>query len=325
MKNKTKISRCLICACIALIYCIGVVSGLWISRFSHKQKNNAPEAVEAFGPEAPVNILTTSPDDKTFSNKLQEIIYSKYPGVKLAFYVKDLNTDNPPVVYNDGVKMNSASIIKLYIMACVYDDIAHSGTVLTAEEENHLNKMITESNNQSANYFIDKYGGENENHFVTKNNKINKFISNLGFADNITVLERKMHDYLPPYGSTGFQNYTSAKAVGVLYEKMYKGQLVSPEADKKMLDLLKKQKRRNKIPSGLEKKYPSVEVWNKTGELSQVENDAAFIVGEGVNVIFVVMINDIPLGEDGKANPDAKEEIQQLIGDMGVAVFENYK
>jgi len=60
--------------------------------------------------------------------------------------------------------------------------------------------------------------------------------------------------------------------------------LVGPE---KLLDLMRQQERTGKIPAGVPE---NIETANKTGELSDVENDAAIIFGEnGAYTVCVMM------------------------------------
>ena len=42
------------------------------------------------------------------------------------------------------------------------------------------------------------------------------------------------------------------------------------------------------------------------------------------NIIFAVMINEIPLKEDGSTDYPLKEKVQETIADMGLMVVEYY-
>lgn len=73
----------------------------------------------------------------------------------------------------------------------------------------------------------------------------------------------------------GKNNYTSIKDVMSFLDKVYEGKDRFPYSE--MLDVMKKQK----IDTKIRKKFPSdVIIANKTGELSDVENDVGIIFGE---------------------------------------------
>ena len=91
------------------------------------------------------------------------------------------------------------------------------------------------------------------------------------------------------------------------------------------LNLLKNQTRRSKIPAKIFSKYPGITVANKTGELSQVENDAALILSDDFKLIFVVLIDNIPLKENGDTDYNLKNEVQVTISDLGLKLVEFYK
>ena len=233
---------------------------------------------------------------------------TKYAGKNIDFslYIKDLKTGEK-AMYNNH-KMNSASLIKLFIMNTAYLKNESGENPLTADELTAVKRMIEESHNESSNILIDKYGMET----------INSTSASLGYNDS--DLQRKMYDKTPPEGPSGKENYTSAENVGRLLENIYLKQDVSPAVDETMYGYLKRQQRTNKIPAKLKKLYPELTIANKTGELSTVENDAAIISGKNCEFVLVVMVNDIPK-EDGYT---LKKEIQNTISDIGVKVAEHF-
>ena len=89
---------------------------------------------------------------------------------------------------------------------------------------------------------------------------------------------------------TNGDNYTSVMDVGNILEAMYRGTCVSEDASKEMIEILKSQTLKSKIPAGVP---AGVETANKTGELSNVENDAAIVYKENSHYILVVMSNDV--------------------------------
>ena len=59
-----------------------------------------------------------------------------------------------------------------------------------------------------------------------------------------------------------------------MLEEVLKGEYVSEEASERILEALRDQQRTSKIPAGVPKE---VETANKTGELDNVDNDAAIV------------------------------------------------
>lgn len=284
----------------------------------NSSKNSEKSSVEAGEKtEASEEQNDKEPKEKTelevLKEELKSVVKDVCPQVKLAMYMKNLDNGESFSYYDGEKKKNSASLIKLFIMLTAYDEENNGNIKITDDINENLTKMITESDNEASNKLIDAYGGFD---------KINKKISAFGFEN--TELLRKMHDKTPPEGPSGLENWTSVEDVGKLYEMIYNGELVSPEYSKKMLDLLKGQKRRTKIPAKITGKYSKITVANKTGELSTVENDAAIIMCDDFNLIFCVMINDIPKKADGNMDYDLKLKLQGAISDISLKLTEYY-
>ncbi len=90
--------------------------------------------------------------------------------------------------------------------------------------------------------------------------------------------------YMNTYSTGGYgENYTSVKDTMNVVTDMYNGKL---RFSQNMLELLKKQTRTWKIPSGI----PSgVVTGNKTGELSDTENDTAIVYSRGGAYVLSIM------------------------------------
>ena len=172
-------------------------------------------------------------------------------------------------------KMKSASVIKLYIMEYAYDligkneitpDTKIGGKSLLSLVES----MIIYSDNDSTNILINHFGM----------GKINEYISSKGYTD--TVLARKMLDTAA--AARGEENYTSVSDVMKFLDSLYENKDAFPQKD--MLDIMKRQsvstKIRHSIPSG-------VEIANKTGELSDTDNDVGIIFTQNGDFAFVCL------------------------------------
>ncbi|MBQ4528928.1 MAG: serine hydrolase [Clostridia bacterium] len=199
---------------------------------------------------------------------------------KVAYYVKNLATGE--VIEKNDSKMYSASLIKLYIMAEIYRQADAGELVIDGEIKNLLTQMITVSDNDACNALATKAGGGDQKLGFKK-------ISDnaVALGCNYTVQANDLQAVRPVPIPTG--NFTSVRDCGIILEKIYKGELVSPEASAEMLALLKQQQRRGKIPRDL----PSgVVVANKTGETSTAQNDVAIVYSEHGPYIICIMIND---------------------------------
>ena len=163
-----------------LIFSLGFSCGLWYSNdfsiqdaikfVTQGEKNKTEPEIKADSK----NEALESENEKLLLLKDEFVKYVKdrYPSVDLSFSIKNLRT-GAKLTY-DNKKMNSASVIKLFIMETIFDEIKNGDYELTDEKEKELELMITESKNTSANLFIDDFGGVDDTRKVTEDNIINK-------------------------------------------------------------------------------------------------------------------------------------------------------
>lgn len=191
---------------------------------------------------------------------------SAYPGT-WQVYVEDGATGVSMVV-NDR-PMYSASVIKLFVMAAVFQQMADGALDDTANVNTLLEQMITVSSNEATNSLIRLLGnGNGEQGFAL----INRFAGEHGYAST------HLSQWLGVLDGNAQAKQTSASDAGRLLSELYRGRLVSPAASRSMLSLLLHQTRREKIPAGLPAGTP---VANKTGEAGGIEHDAAIVFGSG--------------------------------------------
>lgn len=206
----------------------------------------------------------------------------------VSLYVKDL-TDHSGVEVKGGRKRKAASLIKLYVMAAVYDQIA-KGALEESEEISHLlHEMITVSDNESTNELVRRLSADGTD-WEEGSVVVNNYIEKHGYKD--TYMGRDVRDYrdVPAKG----ENYTSVRDCGKILEEIYRGVCVSSQYSRKMLELLKQQERNWKIPAGIGE---NIYVANKTGELSDVENDVAIIqLTEDKAYILCIMTEEVQDG-----------------------------
>ena len=193
------------------------------------------------------------------------------------------NNDTSDSINN--APMQAASLIKLFIMGAVYErydslSAAYGGDNLY----NNLYAMITVSDNTAANTLVGYLGGGD---------------TTAGMAVvNQYCLEHE-------YGSTSMgrlllqsnengDNYTSVEDCGRFLKEIYQTVSGSIETDplphaEEMFALLQQQTRLHKIPSQMP---AGVSTANKTGELNDVENDAAIIFNAPAADLVIVFLSE---------------------------------
>ena len=162
-------------------------------------------------------------------------------------------------------------VMKAVSEACLHPENYHYSL---GETEELLRLMITVSDNDAANELVRKLGFGDASAGLEV---VNEFCRLHGFADThmgrLLLAPNDMDD-----------NYTSVNDCGKFLREMNGNVLVGSE---KLLDLMRQQERTGKIPAGVPE---NIETANKTGELSDVENDAAIIFGEnGAYTVCVMM------------------------------------
>lgn len=190
-------------------------------------------------------------------------------GGKWSLYMKRLDT-NETIGIHDDEKMIAASLIKLFV-AGEFFTLCEEGELNVDNYSNQPDLMISISDNGAANTLIN----------ACSMDKINEFSRENGF--NETELNRRMLEW------NGTENYTSARDCGRLLEEVLDGKYVSEAASERILTALKNQDRKGKIPAGVPFE---VETGNKTGELNNVDNDAAIIWSPNATYILVIMSSD---------------------------------
>lgn len=241
----------------------------------------------------------TQEDDDSLNNLLTQIqpLLPQNNG-NWSVYVCNLLKGTEGTINN--TPMQAASLIKLFIMGTVYENYGEITQAHGTESvDQQLNAMITVSDNDSANTLVTWLGNGDSSAGMAR---VNAFCQAHGYTD--TSMGRLLLQS-NEYGD----NYTSVKDCGQFLKEIYqlnnnistRSTLQGAEA---MYYLLKCQERRNKIPAGIPE---GVGVANKTGELSNVENDAAIIynTAKGIDLVICFMsenLNDVGAAQNSIAN-----------------------
>ena len=242
----------------------------------------------------------------------EEFIYpAKEQKEQWAVSVQDLKTGAEGDL-NGDVQMASASVMKVFLMATIYDRVCYpaSGERHISFEESYdgelkqlITDMITVSDNTAANTLLERLGGGDATVGMAV---VNEFCRENGYTQ--TSFGRKFLE-MPTDGD----NWTSANDCRNLLASIWQGTCVNAEASGKMLEYLKNQTRTGKIPAGISN--ADVTTANKTGELAgdygqYVENDIAIVEhGDHAYVLCV-------LSEDLQDNGTAIGRIQKLSAEV---------
>ena len=219
---------------------------------------------------------------------------------KWSVYLKDLTTGN--VISINERAQESASLIKLYVMGAVMQEIQNGNLEMNDTIRHLLDEMITVSDNSATNELV-RYLNKDHDHKKGMK-KVNAFIKAQGFE--YTHEYNGLEDTSLWYDADA-KNTTSAKDCGRLLERIYRGEFVSHLASRQMEELLLNQQVTYKIPSTI----PSESrVANKTGETSDCENDAAIVYTPKGDYILCIMSCEV---SSKSSAVDSLQEMSSLI------------
>ncbi|MBU0503534.1 MAG: serine hydrolase [Candidatus Omnitrophota bacterium] len=198
---------------------------------------------------------------------------------------------------NEDKLFPSASIVKIPIMAACF--LAYSEAKINLEDEPLLKNrfkvlgsgklrelpegtpvkirdlvemMIAESDNTAANMLIDLLGDD----------YLNAAFKKLGL--NNTNIARRMMDFKSR--RNGIENFINAADLSLLLEKIYHGKLLNKNVSQECLNILKKQKIRDRIPARLPLQ---VIVAHKTGLERSVCHDAGIVFTDQGDLLVCVL------------------------------------
>ena len=239
---------------------------------------------------------------------------------KTGFYYKNLITSEEWEL-NSSLPLIAASVIKIPVLTEVFANL-HSGTAdknefykiketdklpscgalnymhtgLEVTLEDLYTLMIILSDNTATNILIKKFGME----------KINARMRSLGLER--TTVNRLLFDSAA--AKEGKENYITAKEIGILLEKMYKGELISHKASEEMISILKNQRLNGKIPFYFK---GEIKIAHKTGEDDGITHDVGIVFAPQPFVVcFCSNEVDVPSFEH------AIQKITKMLYDMQV-------
>ncbi|PKD17131.1 serine hydrolase [Salegentibacter salinarum] len=272
---------------------------------------------------------------QTSTEKLQHQIDSIFKRTQGDFAIafKDLSTENHSIFINHHEDFHAASTMKTPVMIEVFKQASEEkfslqDSLLIKNEfksivdgssysmelgrdsgehlyvqigqkrsiEDLVTDMIIYSSNLATNIVIELVDAKN----------VNKTMRNLG-ALNINVL-RGVED-MKAY-EAGLSNSTTAYDLMLIFEALANGNVVNPEADKKMLEILRQQKHNDLIPHLLPE---DLNIANKTGWITGVHHDSALIeLPDGTKYILVLLSKNM---KDMDAGTKMLTEVSKMIYD----------
>lgn len=199
--------------------------------------------------------------EKIISNPLSDITeqFLINDHEEYGVYIKNLKTGET-YGYNQNLKFETASLYKLWIMGTVFEKISKGELSNSSSNQEAVEKMITVSDNDAATLLIKEIGKSSIDNFLSEY----KLLSS-SFEDAPT---------------------STPEDVGLFFDTLYNGEIVSPTYSLKMIDVLKRQKINDRLPKYLP---DEVTVAHKTGELDQYKNDAGIIFTNKGDYIIIVM------------------------------------
>lgn len=210
--------------------------------------NGAPDASHAAG--AP----PVRPDLRP---ALYQILLQETSGIAGRVSVHILMDDGTEVGIEPDRPIPAASVIKLPIMAALYQAWADGVLRRTRDDEAHLRRMITRSSNTSTNALLHRVGMD----------RVNEWLRSNGYRQT-AVRAFILRD--EPFGP----NTVTAREMTYLLRQIVRGEAVDADSSAEMRELLLKQRWRERIPAGLPK---DVKCGNKTGTMSDLIHDVGFV------------------------------------------------
>lgn len=218
-------------------------------------------------------------DIEEIQSQVQKVL-SKYDG-DISVYFKDLRTKQS--FYINPKNMYPCCMIKVPALIKIFQEI-ENGNIDHAAHANEIEQMITISSNTAYNNLAALLGGGNGIYGLYQ---INQMCIELGLENT------KLHHGLLPgenFFTDGGANTSNPKDIGILFEKLYKKEIISDKACQDMISILKACEDRDEIQAGLDK---GIEFAHKTGAADLLYHDGGIVYLPGRDYILVIFSNQV--------------------------------
>ena len=235
----------------------------------------------------------------------------------VSLYAKNLDTGES-VGIRQGEPVRTASTIKLPILLAVFDQVAagkakwtepltitaqdkvsgsgiigselSDGVQLPLRDVVHL--MIVLSDNSATNMILERFTADAVNAYLDKigirttrsMRKVRGDGTQLKAAEGWSAAGK-----LPDNQKYGIGVSTPLDMVAIL-EKLERGEIVSPEASKEVLAILK----RCQDGSGVRRRLTGVTIANKTGALDALRSEVALVYANGGRIAMAITVDGMP-------------------------------
>lgn len=218
-------------------------------------------------------------DIEEIQSQVQKIL-SKYDG-DISVYFKDLRTEQS--FYINPKNMYPCCMIKVPALIKIFQEI-ENGNIDHAAHATEIEQMITISSNTAYNNLAALLGGGNG---IFGLYQINQMCIEQGLENT------ELHHGLLPgenFFTDGGANTSNPKDIGILFEKLYKKEIISDKACQDMISILKACEDRDEIQAGLDK---GIEFAHKTGAADLLYHDGGIVYLPGRDYILVIFSNEV--------------------------------
>jgi beta-lactamase class A len=271
-----------ITAIVVIVLLAGATYGVR-QTFAHKTTPTpAPSTATKQSTSQTTPTVTTPPTD---SSQLNQIIttWAAQQSFSSSVVVKQLTGGSQTASYKADTSMVPASTYKIYVAYAVLHGVEQGTYTLTQvlsdghSVQTDLSNMILNSDNDAARALGFLVGWQN----------INTLLKSQG------INSTNLYNYVPPSTQPVGDKHTTANDLATTLEKLYDGKLLNHTNTQLLLNLMKQQHYRERIPSGV----PSgTVVADKPGWLSPadgvneyVQNDAAIVYGAKSTYVLIIV------------------------------------
>jgi len=261
-----------------------------------------------------------------------------FPG-SVSLYAKNLDT-GVTIGIKEADPVRTASTIKVAIMLTVFDAIARgqakwnepltitpkekvNGTGILGTEfsdgvqlplSDLMHLMMVLSDNTATNMIIERFTADAVNAYLDKlgiksTRSMRKIIGKSG-PQGLSAAGK-----LPENQKFGLGRSTPLDMVTIM-ERLNRGEIVSPDASKEMLAVMK----RCQDSTGIRRKLRDVTIANKTGALDALRSDVGIVYTKGGPIAMAITVDGIPEVDYGPDNPGSI-----LISDLAKLLVDRLK
>jgi beta-lactamase class A len=255
----------------------------------------------------------------------------------VSLYAKNLDT-GVTVGIREADPVRTASTIKLPILCSVFDAVARGGakwsdpmTVIAAEKvsgsgiiaseisdgvqlplRDFANLMMVLSDNTATNLILERFGTDSVNAYLDKvglktTRSMRKILGANSDRRGLSAAGK-----LPENEKYGIGVSTPRDMVAIL-EKLERGEIVSPEASKQILDIM----RRCQDGNGIRRRFADVRIVNKSGALDALRSDVGIVYSKGGRIAMAITVDGMPKPDWSPDNPGLL-----LIADLAQSIVD---